>query len=743
MRCLSPRSTCLITPPVLCAAMMLSRSGLTIRKLIPHRRLSDEDLNGAEPKMEDALLVSWTEKDGSSGGGGGGGGKIHATSRPYNRRKRAPAPIIATSPLTHSDILRPLPPLPSETPRSSESSSCRCELHDECDCPLLREKRRSPLYSISSKGDGEDPPLLSCISTSDPDDTLTHHIPRSRFYLSNGSKSKGDVTRPLSSPEEHKEVTTKGRESEETLSHELSDNVQQFMQEAEDAFKAIGNTLSAVHEPPPPTPPPKEVKEALSKSPSAQTRSSFESSPETPPKDSTPLQQPKMRKSKKSKQIRSIRPMRKVTAPKQAARSGPRWTLTENVSELLTGKLFHKIEADEMLTPDQIEAFKQQRITKLQVDKMAEALEQELVDPIEPFDFDDFSLRLGSTGANTDMEALAEEKPAISFPEDMVHQNFLPDAQRQNTASPAALEQRPAFQKTKSFPVMAPRHVRSSSRKLVTELPIIPETSPLPRASDDFYPSNESSDSLGIALASEYVYFKSPSHSLTIPTIMHGDIRLSKSDLLPDMKLGGDDGLDWTAFQMAILGGAGDLFSESDDTIRRIEAEEVADITEWWDSWHFESTGKLVTSDYEAPSPTSTLSGDEIPDLSYSEIESDNPRSPHHTLREAQRKSRASGLQLDLDLTKGKKHSRSHYFGDGRGNADDTWQRDSEKEILNREGANSLPPSPMLDLRVIRNGDDVDVVPMGYNLGHDLGDFLKWEAEHAYAGDFNSPPGLV
>ena len=44
----------------------------------------------------------------------------------------------------------------------------------------------------------------------------------------------------------------------------------------------------------------------------------------------------------------------------------------------------------------------------------------------------------------------------------------------------------------------------------------------------------------------------------------------------------------------------------------------------------------------------------------------------------------------------------------------------------------SLPPSPMLDLVVsCQSGKDEEVpIPMGFNLGHDLGDFLNWEARH-------------
>ncbi|KAI0405852.1 hypothetical protein F4802DRAFT_606609 [Xylaria palmicola] len=742
---------------------MLSRSGLSIRKLIPHRRLNDDDLTGAELKKEYTPRTSWTEQEPDGEDGGSGSGNSYTTKRYSSRKKRSPAPIIATSPLTHSDILRPLPPLPSETPRSSASSSSRCELHTECDCPLLSRKRRSPLYLISSKDDCEDPTLLSCVNSYNPDGTLTSHIPKSRFYFSGSPEVKEDGAKNI----EHKEDGSKKYQSEDPSRQEVSHDVQQFIQETEDAFKAIGSTLSAdvnSHqttlpeitkadssdiprdlEPGPPTPPPKEPRLSLSKSPSARAPIVLSASPpSSPPKQNTSMQAPKRKKSKKSKQARSMRSTRRTAALKQAVRSGPRWTLSENVSELLTGKLFHRIEADEMLTPDQIEAFKQQRITKLQVEKMAEALEQELADAsIEAF-LDDLSLRTESAGTRTDV---LEEKPAISFSEDVVQRDFLFEREHKRNFHSPPLADRSSFHKNKSSPTMSTRHVRSSSRKLMTELPIIPETSTAPRASNELYFGSESDVSLSNSSTSEYVYLRSSPYSVATPNFQHGHIRLSKSDLAPEMRFGGDEGLDWTAFQMAILGGAGDFLSGGDDTLRPWEDEDTADIAEWWDSWHFESTGGLVTHNYEAPSPTSTLSGDEIPELSHSEIDSDNANSPNHKWQAARRKTRATGLQLDFDHTKRKTQPLSQYFTDGQATTNDTWRRDSEEKqvVVDRQSLNSLPPSPMLDLRIIRtgNGDDLDVVPMGYNLGHDLGDFLKWEAQHAYAGDFNSPSGLM
>ena len=52
----------------------------------------------------------------------------------------------------------------------------------------------------------------------------------------------------------------------------------------------------------------------------------------------------------------------------------------------------------------------------------------------------------------------------------------------------------------------------------------------------------------------------------------------------------------------------------------------------------------------------------------------------------------------------------------------DTQRRESLTE--------SLPPSPMLDLVVPSQSKDNEVIPMGFNLGHDLGDFLNWEAHN-------------
>jgi hypothetical protein len=53
----------------------------------------------------------------------------------------------------------------------------------------------------------------------------------------------------------------------------------------------------------------------------------------------------------------------------------------------------------------------------------------------------------------------------------------------------------------------------------------------------------------------------------------------------------------------------------------------------------------------------------------------------------------------------------------------------------------SLPQSPMMDLVVSHDVEGNEyMVPMGFNLSHDLGDFLTWHAEHV-SGMFGGGEG--
>ncbi|KAI1774735.1 hypothetical protein F4818DRAFT_71749 [Hypoxylon cercidicola] len=732
-------------------------SGNSIRRLISQRRIHDEYEDGAlgtdRPDHKGVQKNIGTTK-----------------RRPYTNKKRSPPPIIVSREQSIHDILNPIPPIPSyETPRTSDSSLNSYERHHEFHHEVRSKRSRSPLCSISSKEDTSQESLQLSSTTSYGDEFPPKPPPKGQTRSSESLKRQAefsgsnlDPIEALSLQPENKETPTKRHLRRQDSLSSLTDNIQQLIQEADEAFKAVGSALADV-----------QIAESQFKE-NQFKESQFKELPRLPTPDPSPILKPvplvsqsrmptpqplalappvhsprrsipatssvKRKKSKKSKKVKAIKPMkphRKPATPKSVAKSGPRWTLSDNVTDLFSGKLFHRVEVDEMLTPSQLEAYRLRRMSIMQSEKSTETLNTESSDtPVEPFHLDDLPSRIGSAGVIVNEDEPTEKTPVATKFEPVVRQNFALEERKEEydadeisaPMSQIDIGEGPMQYKNASFPTPPLRHAaRLGARSQRTVLPSIPESSVASATKVDL-PGQNFEGSRNIVANSNYVFLQSSPCSITNPRFRHGPIRLAKSDLIPDMKVGADEGLDWTAFQMAISGGAGDWLSESDDTIRRREAEEIDELVDWFGSMNFKHTGGLVTQDFEAPSPTSTTSGEDYSDVSYTEIERDNPYSPHHQWQRLRRKAAAEGRQLDLDMS-GLELDTSKMRLDDEG-----------KEYDCRESYASLPQSPMLDLQVVRtpDGDDMDVVPMGYNLGHDLGDFLKWEAEHAYAGDFYS-----
>ncbi|KAI5920722.1 hypothetical protein F4810DRAFT_702770 [Camillea tinctor] len=741
---------------------MLSKSSLSIRRLISQRR-SQNDLEDGSLFWEDETVPrKFTNKDGDK--------DPWLAKRRLNGKKRPPAPIIVRSPPSASDLERPLPPLPGESPRSSSGSSCGyCRgNHLDSSCPYqLTGSKRSPLCSSSSKGDRSAESLqLSSATSYGPDDSPSRQpSPKSYVWSSNHTKhraqSSGSTlgsTGALSLPSDNEARSSKELLGRKGSFHDFTENVRQLIQETDEAFKSVGTTFS-------------DTKKTDITPRHPARLSTFELSPTTTSapklrlyefgsKSATyALQSPaslsrvKRKKSKRSKKkTQSMSAHRKPPAVKPLAKGGSRWTLPDNVSDILNKKIFHRIEADEMLSPSQIQAYTLRRMSYLQAQtqaqKSSETLDNDTADtPTEPFHLQDLPSRIGSSGVASHPDTAAEERPKTSSSDEAIRR------ERENESNPpkAELDSVPQqkIHKNNTFPTAAPKGLtRQPPRRQKTALSIIPETATPVATETRFFSDSNTKPTKETKYEStedsEFIYLQSPPCTLTVPGFRHGPIRLDKSDLVPDVKLGADDGLDWTAFQMAILGGAGDWFTDSDDTIRRREAEEAADIIGWWESWGCDEsgnnssrdiTGALVTQEMVTASPASTISGgDNLSDVSYCEIEGDNPYSAHH------------GWQ---DLRHHPQHRREFDLAVPGGAPPQfrKWTPDSEEKqvVVDRGSFISLPQSPMLDLKIIGgpDGEDMDVVPMGYNLGHDLGDFLKWEAEHAYAGDFGSPPGML
>lgn len=579
-------------------------------------------------------------------------------------------------------------------------------------------------------------------------------------------------------------------------------------------------------------------------------------------------------------------------------RSLSRWNLkADNVTEKLfygsRGRFgFHKIEADEVVTPGQVQQYRQSRIAKAQAEAQAETKRSHSNEslrstagsvggaapdgnsvntPVESFHLQDLPSRVGNASANLGVlspvaEVLTPSSSTFGLDMDLsrmsnqtepktpttatrhprLEQTPLatppptppqpspnaPAARFQASSGPSPEEDTTAFFKSHSFPdppvkeaAQRPTHKRgNSSSSRVPILPTIPEvriTSPPsqdghPRAQNGRRPSEMHMDQPSPRLSptdtpdfeedDEYLFFKSAPFTLTMPSFEHGRIRLAKADLVNagtinslESKLlsSPDETLDWTAFQMAILGGAGDFFSDpSDFCARDAEEELVDDLCDWLEGFGLPTNamGALVKTEEKAP----TMS----PIMPYTpaHVSAINPpgsggRSFHdpsrnHSINHIVNGSGASysgsarssgevseGVQemlqaqsmpipINSEHPSGFWNTRpfdaarfytgggikrwtleghpKRYQGPGidvgkantlrRGSPEPSLEGVDGGRVKLREGVDSLPQSPMLDL-VMTTGVDgsKEYVPMGYNLGHDLGDFLKWESENVYA----------
>lgn len=401
-----------------------------------------------------------------------------------------------------------------------------------------------------------------------------------------------------------------------------------------------------------------------------------------------------------------------ILSPKKAARQQPRWTFTENVTELFTGQLFRKVEANETLTPAQIEAFRKKREAaeekeeerQLEEEGMfLEMLSEEIKiapngndgdeTPLEPFYLDDLATRIEAM--------LAPQAPASETEED----GFI-------DASPRdfSVQCEPAVDAADAIPIPPRNPARQGRTQMapIPELRVTAADSKLPAPTRRRFEAYEDDD---------FVFLSSTPCTFTVPSVRHGPIRIKKSDLEP--VFGPDNTLDWTAFQMAILG-AGDFFDQGSE--RYSEEAEREEVREWFEGFGFENHGRLVTEE----------DNHEDPERSPSIAEFSSVSSPSSCYSDDD-----FPIPLEAEFAAG--------FWDGErrlgGCGLKRWAVEGHPKKYRRSSENSLPQSPMMPIDVKRGEETLpgvviggdEVVPMGYNLGHDLGDFLRWEAENVYA----------
>ncbi|KAK7743473.1 hypothetical protein SLS53_004007 [Cytospora paraplurivora] len=568
----------------------------------------------------------------------------------------------------------------------------------------------------------------------------------------------------------------------------------------------------------------------------------------------------------------------------------------------------HKIEADEVVTPGQVQQYRQSRIAKAQAEAQAETLRSNSNEslrstagsiggthsdansvntPVEPFHLQDLPSRIGSSGVNLnvlspvievttpdssmfDRENDTEQEP-IFWTEPRTPNAAMKQTGHEQTqlatppptppqpspstyasaVAPAAGEHdvhmpvrsQPYPNASIGTPVQATHRRANSSGSHIPALESIPEvkitlpqthkTPPTPEPDNKDQPSSQpKSDAATTSYFDEdeeHIFLQSTPYTQTMTTFQHGRIQLAKADLINNGMINSfeskllsspDEGLDWTAYQMAILGGAGDLLSDPSDFLSRDSHEDlVDDLCDWLGDLGLPmgSLGTLVTeqeekrrtradavntpatlftpvSSYIPPpsqltamtppgaaarsfhdpslshsinhvvsgglpsirlegSPRSSGGVSDVQEMEMGQVQSmPIPISSEHPSGfwntrplDASRFFKGEGCGIKRWTLEG--HPK-RYQGPGidvhKANAEHTASGDDVKPSLGgleagarrtmRQSVDSLPQSPMLDLVMTTAVDgSKEFVPMGYNLGHDLGDFLKWETENVYA----------
>ncbi|KLP06664.1 uncharacterized protein FFB20_10980 [Fusarium fujikuroi] len=419
----------------------------------------------------------------------------------------------------------------------------------------------------------------------------------------------------------------------------------------------------------------------------------------------------------------------------------PQWALSENAAAVLEPQYLRRIEVDDALTPYRTAA----QLDKQEVDQQLDKESTRSKCAISP-------LCSGtSENAETGIEPLHPHKlvsPATA--REALEKSAIPVEISTDKIDLVAVSKIASWNISKRDPVasddecimgindiseaspdnplrLPPRNPARLFGKVVQTLPPLPEivVTPADKTQIESLDDDVTFDSTHMRTKEEdkFIYLKSTPYTLTQPSFRHGLITLSLARLDRGAKTT-DDTLDWTAFQMAILGGAGELFQ---DTSCEVDIRQAEDITLWFDTFGFETYGELITEDVAegvlAPWPSTRLS-------------------PHST---------QSSAHPTIDNEASLPIPVSAEFPSGFWNAPAPGQAFDKAKFFSSTGLKrwvgeggpkrpsfhsseeSLPPSPMMEL-VVRM-DDVeggisDTVPMGYNLGHDLGDFLKWQLEN-------------
>jgi hypothetical protein len=602
-------------------------------------------------------------------------------------------------------------------------------------------------------------------------------------------------------------------------SRAYTDDIQQLIRETDEAFR-LRHSIPGTRPPSPrmprgptiaggpvlakPSPP---VRRASQRSNRLSTRSTKgQTTPSLKiPRIATPAAFASVSKTKKKqgKKAPGQRPRAASATP------APRWTLTESAKDLFSIRIFNKIEADEVLPESVLNEIRMSRATQAKLAKETEQgninTDENQKQPGAPFTCESSSPKGLYEGddARKSVETMTRSRsPAPVQGAQRPHDEPSIDDEHQESpvdVAPVYLDEGCTFplvlvaddQQTapaKIKPPTKPMHRRHPHKHM--PLPTIPET--IASGAENAFLSpisrRKGTNPTSRLNTNDYIYLQSTPFTLTAPSFRHGPIRIAKPDrTIGQLAAAVDDTLDWTAFQMAIIGGAGDFFTEATDYSRPSDSEldERDEMAAWFAEFGFESPGALVPA-------AEALRLDQLEaEAAYNAptskpVEAPIPVAPSVVITEAENTAlpaRGSSLAWRVEAppppfpttyymisTTGigagqegvgnwlrhspppQYESRGNYIPSLPRNALGTSHPNAHPQIsapmkgnrVSTESETSLPQSPMLDLvvNVDAQGNEY-MVSMGYNLHHDLPDYLSWSAEHMFEGGYYDPEETI
>lgn len=296
--------------------------------------------------------------------------------------------------------------------------------------------------------------------------------------------------------------------------------------------------------------------------------------------------------------------------PQRPSKLG-RWNVPGSVASILSRhpfNSFRRVEADEMLTPERMRQLKAHRL------KMQTKSDRQPAKPSEPQRLpsqpaasvaatlhrseNDVVQKLVPQGSvyhtNTHIVgAISGHSPSTEpIFNAAVQQDVSVPKSSFNTDCPSkSMDQKEETQESKDAPVTNPPPSKSATRPVykqnIDRLPTIPEVVAL--GSDECSSGRSSEDqSIQSVESGEYVYFLGTILSTANLSFRHGRIACHR----PEPEDVATSPVDWCAFQMAILGGAGDLMTDMGEDDESQIANEMSD---WFETFGFETHGELIS----------------------------------------------------------------------------------------------------------------------------------------------------